>query len=188
MALSRRLALGTLAGLAACRSPDPILYTIQPVPGTPRQGGPRSVTLREVSLARYLDRLQIVRASRDYRLDLATNEWWGEPLDAMLTRVTVENLTQRLPGSSVFASGGAISAPGAAVVEINLQRLGMAGPDQLTLTAQIAVDRREERRRATTRTETLTVPVRDGTTPAFAAAASEAMGRLSDAIAGLLTG
>jgi uncharacterized lipoprotein YmbA len=182
----RGAALALLAALAGCRSPEPVLYTIQPVPGTAGRGGPASVAVREVSLARYLDRLPIVRSAEDYRLEVSNNEWWGEPLDAMLTRVLVENLSQRLPASSVFASGGAITAPAEAAVEVNLQRLGMVASGTLALTAQVGIEWRDSRRRSVTRTESLRVPVAGADTPAFVAAASAAVGRLADAVAGLL--
>jgi uncharacterized lipoprotein YmbA len=182
-------ALGTLALLAACRSPPPVLYTILPTPGEARRGGPRTVVVREVMVARYLDRLPIVRSAEDYRLDVSSDDWWGEPLEGMLTRVLVENLAQRLPGASVYASEGAISAPADATVAVNLRRLGMTGPAVLTLTAQVAIEYRDPRRRDVTRTESLTVPVQAGSdTRAFVAAASAAVGRLSDSIAALLTG
>lgn len=188
-ALHRRgLALGTLALLAACRSPEPALYAIQPVPGEARRGGPRAVTVREVSLARYLDRQQIVRSTTEYRLDVSGNDWWGEPLEAMLTRVLVENLAQRLPQSGVVASTGAISVPADAVVEVNLQRLGMTSATQLTLTAQVAVEFRAAARRNATRTVSFPVAVEGTTTPAFVAAASAATGQLADAVAGMLAG
>ncbi|WP_270937684.1 PqiC family protein [Falsiroseomonas oryzae] len=177
---------GALAALAGCRSPEPNLYTILPVPGAPRRGGPRTVSVREVSLARYLDRVQIVRSAAEYRLDVAGNDWWGEALDAMLTRVLVENLAQRLPGSSVVASGGAITVQPDAVVEVNLQRLGLAAPGTLVLTAQVAIGHREARRRDVARTESLTAPVSGPDTAAFVAAASAALGQLADAVAGLL--
>lgn len=185
MPLDRRGALlGALALLGACRSPEPNLYTILPVPGTPRRGGPRIVAVREVSLARYLDRLQIVRSAADFRLDVAGNDWWGEPLDAMLTRVLVENLAQRLPSASVLASAGAITVQPDAVVEVNLQRLGTTAPTTLVLTAQVAIGSREGRRRDVARTESLTAPVPGTDTAAFVAAASAAVGQLADAIAG----
>ncbi|WP_137176998.1 membrane integrity-associated transporter subunit PqiC [Roseomonas sp. AR75] len=182
----RRVALGALGLLAACRSPEPDLYTILPVPGTPRRGGPRGVSVRTVSLARYLDRLQIVRTTEDYRLAVSGNDWWGESLEAMLTRVLVENLAQRLPESSVFATGGAISSPAEAAVEVNVQRLGLSGPATLALTAQVAVANREAPRQDLVRTETLTSPVAGSDTPAFVAAASAAVGSLADVLAGLL--
>jgi uncharacterized lipoprotein YmbA len=195
VSLRRRGALGAgglaaLALLAACRSPEPVLYTILPSPGEPRRGGAlRAVMVREVSLARYLDRLPIVRSAEEYRLDVSSNDWWGEPLEGMLTRVLVENLAQRLPGTGVYAGGGAISSPADATVEVNVQRLGMTAPATLTLTAQVAVGYRDPRRRGVTRTESLTAPVAEGgDTRAFVAAASAAVGRLSDAIAALLAG
>jgi hypothetical protein len=184
MSVPRRGAmLGALGLLGACRSPEPALYTILSVPGEPRRGGPRVVGVREISLARYLDRSQIVRSSSEYRLDVSGNDWWGEPLEAMLTRVLVENLSQRLPASSVFATGGAISAPADATVEVNLQRLGMTGPETLTLVAQVAITQRVARRPVAARAESVSTPVAGDDTRAFVAAASIALGRLADGIA-----
>lgn len=187
MPLFRRDApLAMLGLLAACSSPPPVLYTLLPVPGTPRPGGPRAVSLREVSLARYLDRQQIVRSANEARLNVASNDWWGEPLDAMMTRVLVENLAQRLPSSSIIATGGAISVPADAIVEVNLQRLGLTGPATLSLTAQVAIAPRDATRRPTARLENISVPV-DGTgTEAFVTAASTALGQLANAISAAL--
>ena len=97
---------GSLAlryGLAACSSPDPDLYTIAPVTGADaRPAAPKVIALQQIGLARYLDRTQIVRSSENYRLDVMSNDWWGEPLGAMLSRVLVEELGQRLPHSIVY--------------------------------------------------------------------------------------
>jgi uncharacterized lipoprotein YmbA len=188
MPTRRATLLLAFAPLASCRSPEPVLYTIQPVPGVPRRGAPRAVGVREVSLARYLDRVQIVRATSDYRLDVAGNDWWGESLDAMLTRVLVENLASRLQGSNVFATGGAITTTPDATVEVNVQRLGLTSPATLALTAQIAVAQRNAPRRDLTRTESVTAPVAGADTAAFAAAASAAVGQLADTIATALAG
>ena len=189
--LRRRSVPGVLAAalLASCRSPEPALYTILPVSGATRRGGPAAVAVREVSLARYLDRQQIVRSAESYRLEVSGNDWWGEPLDAMLTRVLVENLAQRLPASNVLASGGAVSVPGeAAMVEVNIQRLGLVRPGTLALTAQVSVRRPGPRAREQTRTEAIEVPAEGEEVRAFVAAASQAMGRLSDAVARMLAG
>ncbi|MCC7281229.1 MAG: membrane integrity-associated transporter subunit PqiC [Acetobacteraceae bacterium] len=189
MPVARRAAvLLGVAGLAACRSPEPTLYTILAVPGSVRRGAPRNIAVREVSIARYLDRLQIVRSAGEGRLDVAGNDWWAESLGAMLTRVTVENLAQRLPDSSVIASGGAITTQPDAVVEVNLQRLGLSSTTTLVMAAQLAISFREPRRRAVARTESITVPVSDPRTPAFVAAASTASAQLADAIAAALGG
>jgi len=185
--LRRHLGLGTVALLGACRSPEPALYTILPQPGVQRRGGPRNIGVREVSLARYLDRVQIVRSAGDYRLNVAGDDWWGESLDTMMTRVLVENLSQRLPSSSVFATGGAISVTPDAVVEVNLQRLGQTDPATLALTAQIAVNWRDSRQREVARTEVLTAPVSGTDTAAFVSAASSASAKLADSIAQLVS-
>jgi uncharacterized lipoprotein YmbA len=184
--LRRHLPLGALALLGACRSPEPALYTILPQPGPTRGRAPRNIGVREVSLARYLDRVQIVRSAGEYRLSVAGDDWWGESLDTMMTRVLVENLAQRLPASSVFATGGAITVNPDAVVEVNLQRLGLTDAATLALTAQVAINWRGARPRDLARTEALTAPVAGPDTAAFVAAASAASGRLADAIAGLL--
>ncbi len=111
MPVGRRRVLWLLAGLpAACASPNPSLYTLAVVPGATHPVAPPHIELREIALAHYLERSQIVRSSEDYRLDVLGNDWWGEPLDAMLSRVLVQELSQRLPSSTVFAENGAITA------------------------------------------------------------------------------
>lgn len=188
MRLSRRAAFGALAVLAGCRSPQPDLYTLAAVPGDTRRGAPQTISLRDISLAQYLDRQSIVRSATDYRLAVASNDWWGEPLAGMVTRVTAENLSQRLPGSSVVQSGGAITVTAPVVVEVNLQRLGVTTPGTLTLGAQVAVNHRDGRRGAPARAVALTVPVQGDSTQAFVAAASIALGQMADIIAAMLTG
>ena len=75
MPLGRRrfacLALPLLA--AACSSPDPVLYTMAMKPGPRPAGRAQVVQLRDIGLAGYLDRREIVRSSDGYRLaSLAT--------------------------------------------------------------------------------------------------------------------
>jgi len=115
--------LGLLAALAACSSPSPDLYTIAPVPGVQQATSPKVVVLQQIGLERYLERLQIVRSSEDYKLDVMSNDWWGEPLGAMLSRVLVDELQQRLPQSVVISEVGAVSAPADATVTLNIQRM-----------------------------------------------------------------
>src|SRR5689334_6574008 len=105
MPLARRALLIALVP-AACASPNPSLYTLGVVPGPVTSGPSRMIEVRTVAIARYLERSQIVRSSEDYRLEVMGNDWWGEPLDAMLTRVLVQDLTQRLPRCTVFGDSG----------------------------------------------------------------------------------
>lgn len=182
-ALTRRGALAALVGgLAACASPNPNLYTLASVPGQVRSGAPRTVEMRSVALARYLERSQIVRSSEDFRLDVMNNEWWGEPLDTMLGRVMIQNLTQRLPGTTVFSENGAIATAADAIMGVNIQRLDMDKAGQVVLIAQVSVTRRD----TMTRTFTINVTPAASGTPALIGAMSTAVGQLADEVAGML--
>jgi len=184
--LARRTALLGVCSLAlaACASPNPNLFTLAPVTGEVRSGAPPIVELRAISLARYLERSQIVRSSEDFRLDVLGNDWWGEPLDTMLGRVIVQNLSQRLPGVTVFAENGAISTVPDVMLGINIQRLDQNRAGAVVLIAQVSVTRRD----TVARTITLqVVPSGAGTAP-LVAAMSEAIGQLSDQAAGMLAG
>jgi uncharacterized lipoprotein YmbA len=183
--LSRRGGLLTLAAvLASCSSPNPKLYIFSMLPGKTYQGAPRVVELRAIAIAHYLERNQIVRSSEGYRLDVLSNEWWGEPLDTMMARILVQELNQRLPGSTVYSDSGAISTPADATVEINLQRFDLDRDGDLLLAAQIAV----EGKRSASHAVALKERPEDGTTQALVGAMSAAVAQLADAIAEMLAG
>jgi hypothetical protein len=185
MPVSRRLLLLGLAALpAACSSPNPNLYVLAARPGIIRHGAPKSIVVRRIALARYLERSQIVRSTDGYRIDMLPNDWWGEPLDAMILRILVAELGERLPDSAVFADTGAISVPPDVAVEVNLQRMDLDSQGTLNLAAQIAADAHTVRSRGVS----LSVRPENSSTTALVAAMSEAVGQLADAIAGLLTG
>jgi uncharacterized protein len=178
--LSRRLVVSGAVLLAtSCASPNPALYTLEIPPGPVHRGGPRVIELRGIGLARYLERSQIVRSSENFRLDIIPNDWWGEPLDAMIGRTLARALTQRLPGATVYLENGAISAEPGATVQVNVQRLDQDTTGAVRLIAQFAVVKRV----TDTRGVTLEVPTRGSTTSALVAAMSEAIGQLADRIA-----
>ena len=127
------------AVLTACSSPNPVLYTIAPVQGPVQSGGPKVIVLQQISTAHYLERSQIVRSSENYRLDVMSNDWWGEPLSAMLSRVLTEELGQRLPQSTVIGETGAVSASPDATIELNVQRLDEDASGNVVLQAQTSV-------------------------------------------------
>jgi uncharacterized protein len=185
MRLSRRTALLALAVLpASCSSPNPNLYVLAQIPGATHGGAPRIIQMRSIAVAHYLERSQIVRSSEGYRMDVLSNEWWGEPLEAMMGRILVEELNQRLPGSTVYGDSGAISTPADATVEINLQRFDLDRDGALLLTAQIAVDGK----RTVSQGVRFTVRPADGTTQALVAAMSAALAQMADTIAAMLAG
>ena len=183
--IARRRMVWLLALLpAACTSPNPNLYTLAVVPGPARAGAPPRVELRLIALAHYLDRTQIVRSSEDYRLDVLGNNWWGEPLDSMLSRVLVQELSQRLPATTVFAENGGISATPDASVELNVLRMDQDHTGAVLLLAQAAVTRAGQVTQA--RDLQFSVLPQGAGTTGLVAAMSAAVGQLADAIADLL--
>jgi uncharacterized lipoprotein YmbA len=187
----RRLASLALPALAlpllatACSSPDPVLYTIPVRPGPVLTGGPQVVQLRDIGLAGYLDRREIVRSSEDYKLGVMSNQWWGESLGTMLGRVIVVGLSERLPASTVYSEGGAISADPNAVVAVNIQRLDLDQSGTLQLLAQAAVEFNRPKRSAA-RTFRIVKPVPTKDTAGQVAAISDVVAELTDGLAALL--
>jgi uncharacterized lipoprotein YmbA len=184
----------TLAALAltmvvvACSSPTPALYTIAPVTGPTQTGAPRIILLRQIGLARYLERSQIVRSTENYRLDVMANDWWGEPLGPMLSRILVEELGQRLQGSVVLSENGAVTSPADATIELNIQRLDEDQAGSLILHAQAEVDFKG-RTTPVPRSFSFTVPPPTPDQAGEVAAISVAIGHLADDLASvLLTG
>lgn len=179
------LLLGTAGLLSACTSPNPQLYTLAPVPGTARGGGPHIVVLHQVSIARYLERPEIVQSSENYRLNVLSNEIWGEPLAQMIGRVLSADLTQRLPGTTVYSVSGAISAPEDASVEVNIDRMDKNAAGALAFSSQAAVEFTAGHR-TLTRALQITVPVASVATSDEVQAMSIAIGQLADLIAAIL--
>ena len=187
----RRLpaALGLVAVLAACASKDPLLYTIAPIDGATQTHAPRIVLLESVDIPRYLDRAQIVRSSEDYRLDLKTDDWWGEPLGAMLRRVLQQELGQRLPASVVLSETGSVNASPDATIDVSLQRLDEDTSGNVVLQAQTSVLFKGAKQ-PVLRNFRLTAPAATpANTPGAAgevAAISTPVGQLADGLAAML--
>jgi uncharacterized lipoprotein YmbA len=185
MRIAPLAAAASLAALAACSSPNPVLYTIAPVSGTVQNSGPKVVALQQISIARYLERSEIVRSSENYRLDVMSNDWWGEPLGAMLSRVLVEELGQRLPQSTVIGESGAVTASPDATVELNLQRLDEDVSGNLLLQAQASVSFKG-RGAPLLRNFRFAVPPPAPGVPGEVTAISTALGQLADGLAAML--
>lgn len=186
--LGRRTFIGLtlpFAAAACSSSPDPVLYTIPMKPGPVLQGGPAIVQVRDIALASYLDRKEIVRSSEDYKLAVMSNDWWGEPLAPMLNRVIVMGLAQRLPACRILGEGGAISADYNAIVGINVQRLDLDGTGKLRLVAQTGIEFNRPRRNAAQTFQINQTPPA-ATTAGEVAAISEAVGELTTGIANML--
>jgi uncharacterized lipoprotein YmbA len=185
MSAARLAVLMMAAALAACASPSPVLYTVAPVQGRVQSGGPKVIALQQISLARYLERSEIVRSSENYRLDVMSNDWWGEPLAAMLGRVLIEELGQRLPQSTVISETGAVSAAPDATVELNVQRLDEDASGNLVLQAQASISFKGKAR-PVLRGFRFAVSPPTADTQGEVTAISMAVGQLADGLASML--
>lgn len=172
------------AAVARCGSADPNFYTVATIPGSPRSGGPKVVFVRQVNVSRYLDRQQIVKSSENFRLAVSANDWWGEELQSMLTRVLVEELSQRLPGSTVYGANGAFSPTTNVTVGLNVLRLDEDASGRVVLLAQAAVLR--DRKDTMTRDFNLSAPVNGTDMTAFVSAVSTVFGQVADGLADML--
>jgi uncharacterized lipoprotein YmbA len=177
--------VGVLTLVAACSSPDPKLYTIASVPGPVQGVAPKVILLQQLGLERYLGRLQIVRSSEGYRLDVMSNDWWGEPLAAMLSRVLVSELGQRLPQSVVVSETGAVTARPDATIALNVQQLDEDASGRVVLRAQASVLLKGRNMPALQNFQFVTLPTSPGI-PGEVAAISVAVGQLADGLVSML--
>ena len=185
---SRYLAWVSIAlsvALFGCSSTSPALYTIAPVNGAVQQSAPKVIVLQQLGLERYLERSQIVRSSENYRLDIMENDWWGEPLSAMLSRILVAELGQRLPQSTVLSEVGAVSAPADATITLNIQRLDEDASGNLILQAESGINFKGHSA-PVLRGFRFTIPPPSRGTPGEVAAISAAVGQLADGLEAML--
>jgi uncharacterized protein len=196
-------ALLLLPALARCSTTPPSrLYTLAPRPGTPiartaetvmlkrvavpidRTTG--TVMLKRVEIAKYLDRPQIVRYSGPYELTTSEFDRWAESLSDMATRVMVANLSQRLPGSQVFAATGPLSMNSSnTTIELNIDRFDVDPGGSVILLAQWVIHhvKTEE-----FRSQEIHVATASSTISDQVAAMSDALGQLANQIAaGIIT-
>jgi uncharacterized lipoprotein YmbA len=185
MNAARLVVLMLVGALGACSSPNPVLYTVAPMQGRVQSGGPKVIALQQISMARYLERSEIVRSSENYRLDVMANDWWGEPLGAMLSRVLIEELGQRLPQSTVFSESGAVTASPDATIELNMQRLDQDPSGNLVLQAQASIDFKR-RSGPILRSFRFVVTPPTADTQGEVTAISQALAQLADGLASML--
>jgi len=184
-------AIGLAGALAACTSsPPPALYTIGPISGVALLNAsivaaPKVILLQQVVLARYLERQQIVRSSENYRLDVMSNDWWGEPLGAMLGRVLVDELGERLAASTVLGENSGISSSPDATIQLNIQRLDKDTAGNVILQAQAGVALKGKGAQAL-RGFRFSVTPSTPDLPGEVAAISVAVGQLADGLVILL--
>ncbi|HTZ70906.1 MAG TPA: PqiC family protein [Acetobacteraceae bacterium] len=166
--------------LAACTSPEPTYYTLQPVPGTPQATRPLLIEVVRPGLAGYLDRSDIVLKQSDYHLALTSGARWGEPLADMIGRVLAQDLRQRLPGSSVFSGDGAIAADPELRVELNVDRFDANADGTVTASGALAIERGRAHRPLTAHTISFEAPASGADPAALAGTLSRLLGQIAD--------
>jgi uncharacterized lipoprotein YmbA len=176
-------ALALALMLAACASADPTYYTLQPAPGTPHAGPHLSIEIRRPGLAGYLDRSDVVLKSADYKLNVNSQIRWAEPLGDMIGRILAQDLSQRLPDSSVFTESGSISADPSLRVEVDILDFDTDGAGNVVLNAQVAVERGTTHSPLATRHVALTAQPAGPGAGELAASLSGLLGQLSDQVA-----
>ncbi len=146
MTLQRRKLLHLLgaapilaSALAGCTSPNPNYYRLGPVPGPTVPAGPPILEVRSISIPGYLDRQGIVRRAGDFKLDIHSNDIWAEPLADMLQATLVQDLSQRMPRTTVIGAGGSSGANADLLIEINVLRFDPNPDGTMVLQAQVAL-------------------------------------------------
>ncbi len=173
-----------LLALSGCSSPDPTYYVLTANPGTPRPGPEINVEIRRPGLAGYLDRSDIVLKSADYRLAVNSQVRWAEPLGDMIGRILAQDLSQRLPGSSIYTEAGAISADPTMRVEVDILGFDADATGQAVLTAEVVVELGTTHKPLSTRHVSMMAAPAGAGAGNLAASLSELLGRMSDQLAG----
>jgi uncharacterized lipoprotein YmbA len=169
--------------LSGCASDEPDYYRLAAVPGNPLAASPIRLELRQVGMARYLDRREIVRAGPSLRINVQESERWAEPLVGMVTRVLAENLAQRLPAATVFPEGSATARGPDTTAEADITRFEDDGAGRVVLEGHFQVRRLGGRSREVSRTVALAVPLRDAGAQALAYGMSVVLSLLADRMA-----
>ncbi len=186
-ALARRVAVLAAVIAAGCgSSPEPVYSALSPGAGARQPAPARVLVVRRPTIAGYLDRDPIVGLVEGYRLVVLRGERWAEPLAAMLGRVLAEELSERLPDSTVVTEEAEIGAEPDAVVNVDVQRFD-AGPDgEVVARAQVMLEIGHGHPRTLSRSLELAARPAAGGTPALVATMSALLGRLADAISDML--
>ena len=171
---------------AACgTSAEPLYYALASAPGARVAKALGTIEVRQPNVAGYLDRSEILTEVVDHRLRLATNERWGEPFGVMIGRVLAEDLSERLPGSTVFTEASGMSIRAARFVELSIWKFDLDADGYVRLKALLAL--RSEAGDVPTVTRTVNLQARPGVgLHGQVDAMSRLLGLLADEIVGSL--
>lgn len=161
-------------------SPNTTYYALAAVSGTLRQANLGTIEVRRPGIAGYLDRTEILAQWDGQRLELASNTAWAEPLAAMICRVLAEDLSDRLHGTTVYASSADLSLQATTVVELVIRKFDLGSDGFVHLSAFWSVRGAGQ---AATHSSALQVRPAATNTAAIVSAMSTLLGQLADEIA-----
>jgi uncharacterized lipoprotein YmbA len=142
--------------------------------------------LREVNLAKYLDRPQIVSHRTAYALSYSDTERWGEPMDEMVPRVLIQDLTQRLPATRIAAAASGMVPEAERVLIVNIDRFDADPDGTVVLEARWAL--RTELRAGSFEKTRIEVPAGSTRAVDLVPAMSTCLGQFGDQLARALAG
>lgn len=178
-----RLAALALALASCAGSPDPVFYALSAQKGRISPSPALRIEMRRAGLPGYLDRPHIVRRSSAERLELAADERWGAPLDAMVSATLADDLAERLPSCVVFSESGSISTTADVRVEVEVTRFELGADGSVELQAGSAVRWSNAADAVRLKRHAFSVHPASKSTPALVASMSQALAQLADAIA-----
>ena len=126
-------------GMAGCASAVTHDYRMIPTAGVPRNTAAGVIEIRSIGIPAYLDQDNIAKPGGAAEFSSYANDLWAAPLAGMLQAVMVQDLSQRLPGSTILGSNGAISSPAQAVVEIEVLQFDPMPDGGIQLSMQTAL-------------------------------------------------
>ena len=171
---------------AGCGSTPPTLYTLVPRPGTPNDRPFAPIVLRTVTVAKYLDRPQIVSHRTDYELALSDSVRWGEALDEMVPRVLIDDLAQRLPKTRIATAASGMVPEANRTLTLDIDRFDADPDDTVVLDVRwTLLPGAQDGAMQTTR---IAVPAGSSKTVDLVAAMSGCIAELSDRLAQALAG
>jgi hypothetical protein len=184
LALTTTLAL-LLVGCGA-GTPPSRFYLLDPAtpPGDPAPAAGPRVLVDRPTVARHLDRPQLVRRLGPHEIAVTEFETWAEPLDDLLTRALVDALAARFGRDRVQATPSRRDAPADARLSLDVLRFDTDPADEVVLDARWTLLAGADERFAGTGRERITEPVPEPVTPeARVAASARAVQRLVEVLA-----
>jgi uncharacterized lipoprotein YmbA len=171
--------------LAGCGTPPPPrLYSLVARPGVQIDRKLPLVAVRQVQIAKYLDRQQIVRRKTALEFGVSELELWAEGLDEMTTRVLIDDLSLRLPATQIAVADGALSPKAGTLLALEVDRFDPDPDGTAVLEARWTIRRDDEA--GAVRSERITHPA-SHETAALVSAMSDCLGDLGDRLAAALS-